>query len=669
MPVLYRTGAFCALLLCLFFTAAALAVDNSSHHNVHDVAMAAAGPTPCPHGWEIVPAPNEGTSHPHGVAAAGPNDIWGVGYVIVPGGEDNTFIHWDGSTWSNVPGPDPDTYSKLNAVSAAASNDVWAAGSYGPSSSIGSTMLLHWDGTQWTQATSPNPGSQHTLFGVVVAGPGDVWAVGRYFSGGIYQTLTLRLVGDVWTHVASPNVGGASVNSLQGVSATGPGDVWAVGYSSTGGVNSTLTMHWDGAAWSIVPSPHAGLSIRFLGVTTLAASDAWAVGSMNTDSGLETVTMHWDGTAWSIVPSPNIGINTELWGTNGWTSNDVWAVGIADDGGFNYRPVALHWDGISWQDTGALYDPGAPVAYHLHSVVAIGSNEAWIGGELGVTVVEHYAPLCPATATATAMPASPTSTSASTVTSVPATSTPTATNTSMSTATTSATTEPTAPPTSTPTICTLQFTDVPAGSTFHPFVQCLACRGFMSGYRCGSAGEPCDGDSNPYFRPNMDVTRGQLSKIVANAAGLADPPGEQLFEDVPPGTTFYDFVQRLASLGHVGGYACGGASEPCGGGNLPYFRPGNSATRGQIAKIVSNTYGYNDPAGDQAFEDVPPGSTYFDFIQRLASRGHIGGYACGSAGEPCGGGDLPYFRPGSNATRGQVSKIVASASSPVCVAR
>ncbi|MDQ3929558.1 MAG: S-layer homology domain-containing protein, partial [Chloroflexota bacterium] len=50
-------------------------------------------------------------------------------------------------------------------------------------------------------------------------------------------------------------------------------------------------------------------------------------------------------------------------------------------------------------------------------------------------------------------------------------------------------------------------------------------------------------------------------------------------------------------------------------------------------------------------------------IQRLSNRGLIGGYPCGLiATEPCVLPDnRPYFRPNASATRGQLSKIVASA--------
>ncbi|MEO8285000.1 MAG: SBBP repeat-containing protein [Chloroflexota bacterium] len=208
-----------------------------------------------------------------------------------------------------------------------------------------------------------------------------------------------------------------------------------------------------------------------------------------------------------------------------------------------------------------------------------------------------------------------------------------------------------------PTPCTLEFIDVPPGSTFYPFVRCLACRGIVNGY------------ADNTFRPNNNVTRGQLSKIVSNAASYSEPAGAQLFEDVAPGSTFYDFVERLASRGYINGYPCGSVGEPCGGGNLPYFRPNNNATRGQISKIVSNAAGFSDPVGAQLFEDVALGSTFSDFIYRLASRSIINGYPCGGPGEPCGGGNLPYFRPNANATRGQTSKIVANTFFPNCQTR
>ncbi len=63
-----------------------------------------------------------------------------------------------------------------------------------------------------------------------------------------------------------------------------------------------------------------------------------------------------------------------------------------------------------------------------------------------------------------------------------------------------------------------------------------------------------------------------------------------MYTDVPEGSPFYDFVQRLSRAGVMGGYECGGVGEPCDDQNRPYFRPGREATRGQVAKIVANTF-------------------------------------------------------------------------------
>lgn len=236
-----------------------------------------------------------------------------------------------------------------------------------------------------------------------------------------------------------------------------------------------------------------------------------------------------------------------------------------------------------------------------------------------------------------------------------ATSTPTPTNGTATRTPTGILTEITAtgtPPgvTSTPTItttstaCPVTFTDVPPGSTFYPYVRCLACRGIVSGYTDGT------------YRPNNSVTRGQAAKIISGAAGYSDPipPDQQTFNDVPPGSTFWLYVERVALHGAISGYPCGtNPGEPCPG---VYFRPQNTLTRGQAAKVVSIAAGYSDPIppGQQTFNDVLPGSTFWLYIERAASHGVVNGYPDGT------------YRPQNNVTRGQLVKIAANAFFPDC---
>jgi hypothetical protein len=223
--------------------------------------------------------------------------------------------------------------------------------------------------------------------------------------------------------------------------------------------------------------------------------------------------------------------------------------------------------------------------------------------------------------------------------------------------------------TAAPTACASVFSDVPPNDTFYQYVQCLACRGIISGYPCGSRGEPCNPNRDPYFRPTGDITRGQIAKIVSETVSFTDPPGAHIYEDVPEASPFYLWINRLSRRGVMGGYPCGGPDEPCGQDNRPYFRPGASATRGQMSKIVASAAGSDDPVSGQSFEDLPPDeapSSYYQYVQRLYILGAVSGYPCGRADEPCGDERRPYFRPHGLVTRGQASKIVSNTFFPNC---
>jgi hypothetical protein len=69
---------------------------------------------------------------------------------------------------------------------------------------------------------------------------------------------------------------------------------------------------------------------------------------------------------------------------------------------------------------------------------------------------------------------------------------------------------------------------------------------------------PCVPPLNrPYFDPNRVVTRAEIAKIVAVAAGLPDPPaGQQTFEDIPEGSTFWQWIEALAAAGAIGSFPC-----------------------------------------------------------------------------------------------------------------
>ncbi|MGA7730036.1 MAG: S-layer homology domain-containing protein [Chloroflexia bacterium] len=677
-PVLWRRLSFALLSLLVLYAGvliiAGRVVAGSAPLDVNS-------PADCE--WTIIPSVNsEAYNVFHGVAPVSANDIWAVGSKG-PGnfGQLTLIEHWDGTSWSTATSPSPgNNQNELEDVVALSSNDVWAAGYINQfSGSSAESLFLHWDGATWSRVASPNPGNfRNNIYGLTVLAPDDVWAVGYSWpSGSRHRTMIFHWDGSVWSVVPSPNVGTFD-NHLFAVNALAPDNVWAVGhYMDSSGTWQTLTLHWDGSAWSVVPSPNVPSTHNHLmSISMLSGSDGWAVGYTCTPSDCfggnfgtlteQLLILRWDGIALSIVPNPDLDADFAFFkDVVALSSNNAWAVGSY---GTNDMPKTLimHWDGSSWNLVPSP-DPSPSCCPMLDAIISLPGGDMWAVGDYHFpdhivfrTLAQYYPASCGATATPTS---APTNTPTRTSTSILATGTPlvsTATSTAIATSTpipTSASTgTPTAPvPTQTPTACVVLFSDVPEGSTFYPFVRCLACRGILGGYEDGT------------FRPSNSVTRAQLAKIVSNAAGWADVPSEQTFGDVPPGHTFYLFIERIASRGIMSGYPCGGSGEPCGPGNSPYFRPGVTSTRGQIAKVVSNAAGLGGDPGGQLFEDVPPAHTFHLWVQRLAAQGVMSGYPCGGPGEPCvAPTNRPYFRPSGATTRAQTAKIVANAFFPNC---
>ncbi len=202
------------------------------------------------------------------------------------------------------------------------------------------------------------------------------------------------------------------------------------------------------------------------------------------------------------------------------------------------------------------------------------------------------------------------------------------------------------------------FTDIPTGHWAANDVNNLAVRRIINGYS--------QFDGTLLFKAGNQASRAQLSKMVVLAAnaGIVSPT-EPTFADVPTSSPLYAYVETAAALHVVGGYPCGGPGEPCGAGTKPYFRPNNNVTRAQTAKMISLSLGWTplNPA-DPTFADVPASAPLYPYVESAAQHGIIGGYPCGGAGEPCGAGNKPYFRPGRDVSRGQISKMLSTALGP-----
>ncbi|MGA7732043.1 MAG: S-layer homology domain-containing protein, partial [Chloroflexia bacterium] len=380
----------------------------------------------------------------------------------------------------------------LVGVASVSHNDAWAVGDGG---------IFRWNGTSWNAVPFPTPnppGCCITLTGVSAHHANDVWVAGYYSASPDILTVVYHWDGVAWTIIPRISMAGDNtpsglvISKVYDIAAVGPDEAFAVGIAevfeprASTSTQISLIYHCTTNGCSYTGGSNSGLD----GVAGSAPNDVWAVGF----GGI----LHWDGIFWQGISAPAIGGKD----VTVIAPNDVWAVG---------RDGTIHWDGSSWtqmSDTddfdnvlgvsgiasndvwavsarttqgnnihhwdGAQWSEVLSTDLDLFGVSALATDDVWaVGGGLGAAnayITRYRWP-------------------------------------------------------------TEYFEDVPPGSTFHPHIQELRCRGIVNGYPCGSAGEPCvPPDNRPYFRPQNNVTRGQLSKIVVLSAGFELIPNIATFE-------------------------------------------------------------------------------------------------------------------------------------------
>lgn len=189
------------------------------------------------------------------------------------------------------------------------------------------------------RAAVPQPGTGSELRAVTCTSASNCWAVGDYGNGPLEASEALHWDGSAWTLVPTPNPASASGSHdiLYGVTCVSAADCWAVGESGAGIIqHRTLALHWTGSSWSQVATPNPGGSpgAWFLaGVSCTAASNCWAVGHHSRPHGDNVnLALHWNGKSWAWVATPQPHKSTggyirQLNAIRCVSRTDCWAVG------------------------------------------------------------------------------------------------------------------------------------------------------------------------------------------------------------------------------------------------------------------------------------------------------------------------------------------------------
>ncbi|MEK4129909.1 S-layer homology domain-containing protein [Solibacillus sp. FSL W8-0474] len=177
-----------------------------------------------------------------------------------------------------------------------------------------------------------------------------------------------------------------------------------------------------------------------------------------------------------------------------------------------------------------------------------------------------------------------------------------------------------------PVTSAASFTDVKETNSHYDAIQSLVKRDIINGYE------------DKTYRPNATLTRGQTAKILANLLNLDTSSKLSKFTDIPTSSEYIGAINALAERGIINGYEDG------------TFKPSAPITRGQMAKIIVNTFEL-DIATDinLPFTDVTEKNGYRSYIQTLLNH------------KITQGSSLSIYAPNQAVKRGQMASFVVRA--------
>jgi hypothetical protein len=336
--------------------------------------------------WTVATVPQTGNNVLLlGASARTSTDAWAVGEQFAAAGQappPPVSYRWNGTAWSLIATPTLGVSSALMAVSASTATDAWAVGFSILGRHHDGTLMEHWNGSAWSVNTSGVvTGFVAQLNGVVDLSPTNAWAVGKGGGGALLEHWN----GSAWSSVTIPDPD-FSPGADESISASSATDIWVVGttVNTTTGTTSAEALHFDGTTWAVMPMQQPGTNTPTIGaVTAVSATNAWAVGEdigATSAIGGSTLIEHWNGASWSIVPSPTPGADPGLTGVAARGTGDVYAVGnnLPSVNGGVVQGLILRWNGSTWsQDT----DPTAGSYSPLFAAAAVpGAANEWAAG-------------------------------------------------------------------------------------------------------------------------------------------------------------------------------------------------------------------------------------------------------------------------------------------------
>jgi hypothetical protein len=298
------------------------------------------------------------------------SDVWVVGSVAAsPDGEHYFEARRHHGRWQRFKSPNVGgRFGSLTAVAAGSANSVWVAGEKTVHRSKELPVVFRLAGKRFVPAKLPRLKLLESGAGGVAAlsasSPGNAWAVGTIIDAATDKSVALHWNGRKWSAVPLPRPSGD--DGLIGVSTTGPNNAWAV--SPEGAL-----IHWNGKTWTNAGTAPARVQLE--AIATGSATNAYAVGyRLLPRSRYRAVIMRFNGATWSMAKMASGAGNTQLLSvaTHG---TSAWAIGTRTTAQGVELPAFVHSTGGAWK---AQHAPGRTVT--VSAVAAESAKRAYVAG-------------------------------------------------------------------------------------------------------------------------------------------------------------------------------------------------------------------------------------------------------------------------------------------------
>jgi len=305
-----------------------------------------------PLSWRVVPSPDRlANDELFGVTCLSARSCTAVG----SGGGKTLVEGWNGTAWSIVPSRNRSGFGELLGVSCISASACTAVGwSQSPASGAQPRTLVEtWNGTAWSIVPSPNPDTGQdpdVLSSVSCVTAAFCAAVGEYGPADAAEPVTEIWNGRTWSVAPSPRkLDDAGLVSVSCVSTT---VCTAVGFQ----YQQTVIESWNGHRWSLAPSPDRSSDPALYGVSCISVSACTAVGGYFDDAAdppaEQTLTESGNNSGLSVVPSPNTGgagAENSLASVSCASRRACIAVGNASDGNVTNGGALIEaWNGTRW---------------------------------------------------------------------------------------------------------------------------------------------------------------------------------------------------------------------------------------------------------------------------------------------------------------------------------